>query len=151
MARSGARNWPPSEKESGVTLRTPMTAGRPSVRKAARSNDAAVMALRLSRRSERRRGRSCRGWTARPPACSVDGDDPVDRPPLGRLDQPVMSDAHRMKRAFELAPPIIEKAAQGRKRRGDVVFLPNIELQQSGMIRHAVADLRSEEHTSELQ
>src|SRR4051794_29876046 len=26
-ARSGATNWPPSENESGVTLRTPMTAG----------------------------------------------------------------------------------------------------------------------------
>src|SRR5258706_10553467 len=26
-ARSGAVNWPPSEKESGVTFRTPITAG----------------------------------------------------------------------------------------------------------------------------
>src|SRR6476646_1867157 len=26
-ARSGAMNWPPSENESGVTLRTPITAG----------------------------------------------------------------------------------------------------------------------------
>src|SRR4249920_2558284 len=30
MALAGSRNWPPSEKESGVTLRMPITNGRPS-------------------------------------------------------------------------------------------------------------------------
>src|SRR5262245_59509615 len=29
MARCGSRKWPPSEKLSGVTLRTPITTGRP--------------------------------------------------------------------------------------------------------------------------
>src|SRR6185312_11094185 len=30
MATAGSKNWPPSENESGVTFRMPMTSGRPS-------------------------------------------------------------------------------------------------------------------------
>src|SRR6516165_8375425 len=40
MAAAGSRKWPPSEKESGVTLSTPITIGRPSAsRRASGSGD----------------------------------------------------------------------------------------------------------------
>src|SRR5262252_1869270 len=44
MASSGARKSPPSENESGVTLRIPMTTVRPGARRRARTD--ALSALR---------------------------------------------------------------------------------------------------------
>ncbi len=41
MATAGSMNWPPSENESGVTLRMPMTSGRPSVSNRARASGGA--------------------------------------------------------------------------------------------------------------
>jgi hypothetical protein len=42
MALAGSKNWPPSEKESGVTLRMPMTSGRPSLSSADSASGPAV-------------------------------------------------------------------------------------------------------------
>src|SRR5262245_40492158 len=68
MAVDGLRKRPPSENESGVTLSTPMTAGRPSAsnrastRESASSRTDGVMVLAL-RRPRQQCQASC--WDAR--------------------------------------------------------------------------------------
>lgn len=42
----------------------------------------------------------------------------------------MMGDAHGMQRAFDLTLPIFEEMLQRREIRGDVVFLPDEELQR---------------------
>ena len=53
-----------------------------------------------------------------------------------------MGDPHGVDRAIEFAPPIVEKALQRRKRRRDIIVLPDVELQQGRMVRQSVVDLR---------
>ena len=72
---------------------------------------------------------------------SVDADYAVDGFPFGRPQQALMGDADRMEGAFQLAPPVIEKALEGGEMGGEIVILPDEELEQGGMVRQAVVDL----------
>src|SRR5262245_27346640 len=76
---------------------------------------------------------------------SVQAELAVDGAHLGRLDQARMGDRHRMQRAFERALPEQQELLQHRERRTEVVFLPDVALQQPGMIRPPVEDVRSSE------
>ena len=53
-----------------------------------------------------------------------------------------LANPHRMELAFEIAAPEFEKAAQLREVRSNVQVLPDEALQQVGMIRQTVDDLR---------
>ena len=53
-----------------------------------------------------------------------------------------LPDPHRMQLAIEVAAPEFEKPTQRRIIRGDVETLPDIALQQIGMIREMIDDLR---------
>src|SRR4249919_194900 len=66
----------------------------------------------------------------------------VDRADLRRLDQPRMGHGHRVQRAFELLEPEVEELVQFRKYRAQVVALPDIALQEPGVVRPPVQDVR---------
>ena len=53
-----------------------------------------------------------------------------------------LANPHRVELAFEIAAPEFEKAAQLREVRSNVQVLPDEALQQVGMIRQTVDDLR---------
>src|SRR5579872_756840 len=61
---------------------------------------------------------------------------------LGGADEAAMGDAHGMERPFELFAPECQELHQDRELRRDVVVLPNVALQQRGMIRQAVKNFR---------
>src|SRR6185312_13580612 len=103
-ALSGSRNSPPSEKESGVTLRMPMTSGRPSERRAesvAAGDFSAAGAGRPRLRAllipVALRGRA--GAVKQPRAASV-GD--LERQQSGVLD-PAFDDLFRWQLSHDLA------------------------------------------------
>src|SRR3954447_5651189 len=52
-----------------------------------------------------------------------------------------MRDADRVERTLELAVPELQKASQGREIGSEVVFLPDIELEEVRMVRQTVVDL----------
>ena len=62
----------------------------------------------------------------------------VDRADLGRLDQPRMRHGDRVQRAFQGLQPEIQKFVERRKYRTEIVILPDITLQQPGVIRPPV-------------
>src|ERR1700730_13159255 len=66
----------------------------------------------------------------------------IDGAQFGRLDQLGMRDADSEQRAFELLLPEGEKILQRRKIRKQIVILPDVGLQQRGMIRHPIQNLR---------
>src|ERR1700751_4959765 len=66
----------------------------------------------------------------------------VDGAQLGRLDQPGMRHGDREQRTVELLLPEGEEILQRRKFRKQIVVLPDVGLQQRGMIRHPIEDLR---------
>src|SRR3954464_1452428 len=63
------------------------------------------------------------------PKLAVDGLD------LGRLDQSRMGHRDREQRSFKLFQPEIEELVEDGEFRAEVVFLPDVSLQQGGMIR----------------
>src|SRR5215475_1953003 len=76
---------------------------------------------------------------------SVQAELAVDGAHLGRLDQARMGDRHRMQRALERALPEQQELLQHRERRTEVVFLPDVALQQPGMVRAPIEDMRGGE------
>ena len=66
----------------------------------------------------------------------------ADRLDLGRRDQARMRDLDRMQRAVERLRPEVEKLLQHRKFRAEIVLLPDVGLQQPGMIRTAIENVR---------
>ena len=69
------------------------------------------------------------------PLSSVQPELAVDRTDLGRLDQPRMRHGDRVQRAFQGLQPEIEELVERRKYRAEIVILPDIALQQPGVIR----------------
>src|ERR1700730_10840034 len=69
------------------------------------------------------------------PELAIDGAD------LGRLDQARMRHRHRVQRALELLQPEIEELVELGKGRAEVVILPDISLQQPGVIGPPVEDV----------
>src|SRR5262249_17928889 len=70
------------------------------------------------------------------PELAVHGAD------FGRPDQARMRHRHREERALQLLQPERQKAVECRKSRAEIVILPDIGLQQGGMIGKPVEDLR---------
>ena len=61
---------------------------------------------------------------------------------LAGLDQFFVRDFDHIQPAFQLRFPEAQKFVQNRKARRDVELLPDIALQQLGMIGHAIDDFR---------
>jgi hypothetical protein len=70
---------------------------------------------------------------------AISGVDDAELRPSGR---PRLTNPHRVEFAFDIAAPEFEKAAQLREVRGNVELLPDEALQEAGMIRQTVDDLR---------
>src|SRR5262249_10799908 len=75
------------------------------------------------------------------PLSSVQPELAVDRADLGRLDQPGMRHSDRVQRAFQGLQPEIEEFVEHRKCRAEIVILPDIALQQPGVIRPPVENV----------
>src|SRR6516164_8830388 len=75
------------------------------------------------------------------PLSSVQPELAVDRADLGRLDQTRMRHGDRVQRAFQGLQPEIEEFVERRKYRAEIVVLPNIALQQPGVIRPPVQNV----------
>src|SRR6202008_5048335 len=69
-------------------------------------------------------------------------EDAVDGVDFSRLDQSRVCNRHGMKDSVERLPPEGQKPLQFREFRTEVVFLPDIGLEQPGMIRTPVEDVR---------
>ena len=52
-----------------------------------------------------------------------------------------MRDADRMQNAFHFAVPMIEEGRELRETGREIIFLPDVELQQAGVIRSVVVDI----------
>jgi hypothetical protein len=65
----------------------------------------------------------------------------VDRADLGRLDQPRMRHGDRVQRAFQSLQPEIKELVERRKCRAEIVILPDIALQQPGVVRPPVENV----------
>jgi len=65
----------------------------------------------------------------------------VGRAAFRRLDQPGVRDGHRVQRAFELLEPEIEEFVQFGEYRAQVIALPDIGLQQPGVVRPTIKDV----------
>src|ERR1700733_6962745 len=74
-------------------------------------------------------------------AASVQPELAVDRADLRRLDQPRVRHRHRVQRALKLLQPEIEELVELRKCRAEIVVLPDISLQQPGVIGPPVEDV----------
>src|SRR6185295_2926232 len=61
---------------------------------------------------------------------------------LGRLNDPSGSNPHRVQLAVQLGLPEAQEGVEHRKFRAQVVFLPEIGLEKSWVVRPAVDDLR---------
>src|SRR5215470_13576193 len=73
---------------------------------------------------------------------SMQLENPVHRPQLGRLDQPRMRHGDREQRSLELFLPESEEILQRREFRKQIVILPDVSLQQRRVIRHPIENLR---------
>src|SRR5712691_7224437 len=73
---------------------------------------------------------------------SVQPELAVHRSDFGGPDQARMGDRHRKERSLELLEPERQKAVERRKSRAEIVVLPDVGLQQGGMIGKPVEDLR---------
>jgi hypothetical protein len=80
------------------------------------------------RKNDRRHDR------ARSRSQSIDRKFPVDRAQIRRPDETRMGDGHRIEKAFEIAGPKIQELPQFREMRMQVMLLPNVILQDPGMI-----------------
>jgi len=69
-------------------------------------------------------------------------ENAVYRFDLDRFDEAGMRNGDRMQDAFERFPPELQKALQLREIWVEVVVLPNEGLQQPGMVRAPVQDVR---------
>src|SRR3954468_12989166 len=67
----------------------------------------------------------------------------VDRADLRRLDQPRVGHRDREQRTLKLLEPEIEKFVQHREIGAEVVFLPNVGLQQRRVIGKPIQNVRS--------
>jgi hypothetical protein len=65
----------------------------------------------------------------------------VDGLELRRLDQPRMAHAHGVKNPVELVRPEIQEAVKFRKLRRQVVLLPDVALQDRGVVGQVIEDL----------
>ena len=75
----------------------------------------------------------------------------ANKPQLGWSDEPLVCDRHTMELAIEIARPEVEELLEAREAGMDVVVLPDIRLQERGMIWHPVKDLcRRQAEASEL-
>src|SRR5207248_6441041 len=74
-------------------------------------------------------------------APSVEPELAVDSPYLRRLDQPRVSNCNGMQRSFERAHPEAEEFLKGREPWAQIILLPDVGLQQRGMIRQTVENL----------
>src|SRR5215472_2115002 len=72
---------------------------------------------------------------------SVQPEHALDRADLGRLDQPRMRHGDRVQRAFQGLQPEIEEFVECRKCRAEIVILPDIALEEPGMIRPPVENI----------
>src|SRR3954469_24543480 len=70
------------------------------------------------------------------PKLAVDGLD------FGRLDQPRMGHRDREQWSLKLFQPKIEELVENGEIRAEIVLLPDVGLQQEGMIRKPVQDVR---------
>src|SRR6202022_698732 len=73
---------------------------------------------------------------------SMQPEHTVDGAQFSRLDQLGMRHGDGEQRAVELFLPEGEKILQRREFRKQIVILPDVGLQQRGMIRHAIQNLR---------
>jgi hypothetical protein len=73
--------------------------------------------------------------------CSMQPEYAVDGAKLGWLNQPGMRHGHRVERSIEFFLPEGEEIRQRRKFRKQIVVLPDVGLEQRGMIRHPIEDL----------
>src|SRR5271155_2937259 len=64
-----------------------------------------------------------------------------DRLKFRRLDQPRVGHGDRMQQTIEFARPEIQELHQFRKMGMQVVLLPDVVLQDPGMVRHMVEDV----------
>src|SRR5439155_19527555 len=69
----------------------------------------------------------------------------VDCAQLGGLDQPRMRDNHRVQGSLELFEPKRQKAIEHREPGTQVVVLPDIRLEERGMVGEPIEDLRGRE------
>lgn len=67
-------------------------------------------------------------------------EDAIHSAPFGGADEPVMSNPYGVKRCIDFAPPVIEENKQPREVRSQIIFLPDIDLQQRRRIGPVIAD-----------
>src|SRR5215470_723872 len=79
---------------------------------------------------------------------SVQPEYAADRPDLGRRDQARMRDTHRMQRAFELGLPEFEEPVEFGEARVQIVVLPDVGLEQPGVVGPPVQNVRGGEPVS---
>src|SRR5664279_2361820 len=84
-------------------------------------------------------------------AQSVQPEHAVDGAQFGRLDQLGMGDRHGEQRSIQFFLPEREEILQRRKFREQIVILPNIGLQQRGVIRHPIKNLRRRQPVTQRQ
>ena len=60
---------------------------------------------------------------------------------FSRGDQALVGHKHRMKLAIKIVTPEMQKFIEHGKARRDIIFLPDIGLQQLGMIGHVIENL----------
>src|SRR5690606_3359227 len=73
----------------------------------------------------------------------VNGNHAVDRPPLRRPYETVVSHTHGMQRPVQFSLPEIQEILQFRKVRSKIIFLPDVELKQARMVGKVVMYLCS--------
>jgi len=89
------------------------------------------------------------GWTSlpwlwslpQPTLILMGSDDPLVPPINGRILALLIANAHRVEFPFNLAFPKVKEAMKLGEFRSEVIFLPDIALQQHGMIRPMIKDL----------
>src|SRR5215216_6670846 len=73
---------------------------------------------------------------------SVEAEFAVDGAHFRRPDEARVGDRHRVQRAFQRSLPEEEKLLQQRERRAQIVILPDVALQQPGMVGTPIEDMR---------
>jgi hypothetical protein len=70
----------------------------------------------------------------------MEAENSAYRFPLGRLDKMVMGDAHRVEGPHKFALPVRQKRFETGEQGGQVIFLPDKELQKRRVIGNAIVD-----------
>src|SRR5580692_9161427 len=99
-------------------------------------------------------GRALRGpvgLTHHTKSVSMQPEYAVDGTQFSGLDQLGMGHRHGEQRSFELFLPEREEILQRRKFREQIVILPDVGLQQRGVIRHAIENLRRRQSVTQRQ